>query len=111
MKEKIEIVELQKLIKKKIKQDIWEYDNKKINAILEEDWSTKKVKKEPSEGRNLITKVRNKDGEVVYGRDEIMETITELYENLYHHQETVGVENWFRNNTDESFLSFLVKEI
>ncbi len=111
MKEKIEIVELQKLIKKKIRQDIWEYDNDKINAILEEDWSTRKVKKELSEGRNLITNVRNKDGVVVYGRDEIMKTITEFYENLYHNQETVGMENWFRNNTDESFLSFLVKEI
>ncbi len=40
-----------------------------------------------------------------------METITEFYENLYHNQETVGMENWFRNNTDESVLSFLVKEI
>lgn len=56
--EKIKSIELQKLIKKEIKTDVQNYDNK-IIEIIEDDWITKRTTKELSKGQNLIPNLQN----------------------------------------------------
>ncbi len=45
-KDKIELTELQKLVEKKVREDLKEFENSKMKQIIDETLSIKKVKKE-----------------------------------------------------------------
>ncbi len=76
------MTELQKLVKKKVREDLKEFENSKIKQIIDETWSTKKEKKELRRGKNLITKIKDKERKEIYGREVIVETITGFCEDL-----------------------------
>lgn len=69
--EKIEDSELQKLVKKEIRRDIRKYEEEEIEEILMESGLTKKVWKEMSTKRKLITKMKNQKGEKETNRKKI----------------------------------------
>lgn len=87
-KEKLELLLLEREVRKQIRKDIRDYDTRKIMEILEESWSTKNIRREMSTGMQLVTKMKNKKGKNVYERAQIVQTATEFYENLYKTKET-----------------------
>ncbi len=79
-KTKIENIEIQKLVKRKIREDIKNYDNERIKEIIEDTGSIRKMM---SEGKNLIRKLRNEKVKMVYSREGVVEIATRFYETLY----------------------------
>ena len=77
---------IQKLIKRKVKEGCRKFEAKRVEEIIEETWSTRKMKRELAKGIKLMTWIKNKDGKLITGRDEIMNEITEFYRNLYSAQ-------------------------
>ncbi len=100
LQRKIENIEMQKMIKKRIREDVRKFNDEKIRQIIEESRSTKKVKKELSEGRNMIVKLKKEDGEIEYNREGIVELATKFYEKLY--QKGIGEEYTNYEQYDES---------
>jgi len=81
--EQLELVELKKLIKKKIQEDLKSYNEQVAREIIESTWSSKKTKKALSLGQNLLPRIKNKEGEEISDRDKIVEIATNFFENLY----------------------------
>ncbi len=79
-REKVEIRELQKLVRRKVREDIRRYDESKIVNIIEDIWSTRKVKKELSVGRTMINKIKDKNGKLVKDRKRILQNIRKGFE-------------------------------
>ncbi len=75
------------MIKCKIREDIRRYNEKIIADILEENVSTRKVKRELSLGKYITISVKDEDGNNNYSREGIIEIATEFYENLYRREE------------------------
>ncbi len=82
-RDKIEIRELQKLVRRKVREDIRRYDERKIVNIIEDSWSTRKVKKELNQGRTMINKMKDKNGKLVKDREGILQMVTEFHEDLH----------------------------
>ncbi len=82
-KEQIELIEIKKLIKKKIKNDLYNFDQEMAKSIVESTWSTRQVKKALAKGRCLLPKIKNKQGKLIYNRELIAKTVTEYYQDLY----------------------------
>lgn len=82
-RERIELIELNKTIKRKIREDMKEYEEKRIKEILEESGSTKRTRKELIEGYSLITKLGKRKS-----RKGIVEEATMFYKDLYKKEET-----------------------
>ncbi len=77
--DKIEFVELEKNVKKMIRQDLKDYNTKKIQDILEDNKSTKIVRKELSTGRNIMIKMLNDVGKEITDKKGILEIATKFY--------------------------------
>lgn len=82
-KVKIELTELNKLIKKEIRKDIKNYEDELTKEIIEESWSTKKVKKALSKGRNWMIGINTDEGKSIYNREKILEVTTKFFSKLY----------------------------
>ncbi len=82
--------EMQRLVKKRIREDVRKFNEEKIRQIIEESRSSKEVKKELSEGRNMILKLKKEDGIVEYNREGLVEKVTKFDEKLY--QKELGEE-------------------
>ncbi len=78
-REKIELIELRKTVKKMIREDIRKYDTERILDIMRESNSLKKVKKELFPNRGLISKMTNKKGKIIYNRRKIVKIATDFY--------------------------------
>ena len=78
IRERIKLTELNKLIKREIKEDIRKFEEKRVKEIIEENNSTRRTRRELSEGKNLILELGNK-----INRKEIVEVATEFYKELY----------------------------
>lgn len=83
---KIEITLIQKLIKKKVREDIKKSDER-IKEILENTESLQELKKKWNEGKHLIVKLRNEKEQTEYNREKITEVV-KYYEKLYQEKET-----------------------
>ncbi len=58
----IELTELNKLIKKRIREDVEKFDFEQIKSIVELSGSTKKVRAILSKGKYMLPKIKRKDG-------------------------------------------------
>lgn len=67
--EEIEYTEIKILVKKEIKKDLRNYRLQKINEIIENTGSTKKIQKELYQDRKLITHSKIKQGKMIQSRD------------------------------------------
>ena len=82
-REKIELVELYKLTKKEIRNDIKAYNHQKIKDIIEDNGSTKKMRRDLKEERRFMANLKDNKGKMRVNRDEIVEVVTKFYEDLY----------------------------
>ncbi len=53
---------MEKLIRKKVREDIKRYEDERVMNLIEECRSTKKVKKALNTGKNLIIKLKDVNG-------------------------------------------------
>ncbi len=81
--EKIELTLLKSQVKQAIRKDLKDYESTAIEEILEENGSSKKVKKFVFPEKSLITSIKSTKGEKISGRREIVKEATEFYRNLY----------------------------
>ena len=56
--------------------------------IIEESWSTKKVKKALSKGQPVISSLKNSNNSETNNRNEIINEITKFYSNLFSDKRT-----------------------
>ena len=82
-REKVEIVELNKLIRKKQKQDLRKYRTSTIQEIIKQGRGFKMAKRKLNRGRLQFTGVLEEDDTVTTDRKRIVERSREFYENLY----------------------------
>lgn len=85
--QKIDIAELNKLVKREIENDCRAYVEKLVNEIIEESWSTRRLKREMSKGTKLMTGIEDTNGKIVTGRGKIIQVITEFFTELYDDKE------------------------
>lgn len=102
-RQKIELTELQKLVKKEIKKDCREYETKIVKEIIEESSSTRRMKRELAKGTKLMTEIKNKEGKVITGREQMIKVITEFFRELY--DDAGEVEGNTPGGTDEKEVS------
>ena len=89
LSQKIELSKSQKLVKREINKDCRDYEERMVSEIIEENWSTRRLKRELSKGVKIMTGIKDKEGRLVTGREKIMETIAELYRKLYNSEEDI----------------------
>ncbi len=92
--DKIELIELEKNVEKMIRQDPKEYKTKKTQDILEDNKSTKIVKKELSTRRNIMIKMLNDVGREITNKKGILEIATKFYTELYGKVNEDLVQKW-----------------
>lgn len=76
LRDRIEIMELRRTIKRKIREDIKECDASRILEIMQNSRSIKKVKREIYPYRTLIPKMRDSKGKLIYGRIPQVQMVT-----------------------------------
>ena len=80
--QRIELSELSKLVKREIKKDSRNYEEEQVKEIIEESWSTRRLKREISKGTKIMMGVRDKKIKLVTGRDKIIQVITKFFREL-----------------------------
>ena len=88
--DQIELVELRKLIKKKIREDINRFENEVTTEIIESSWSTRKVKKALAKGNALMPGLKDSRGNLIRDREGIVNLATEFYSSLYSGGKELG---------------------
>ncbi len=112
-RERIELIELRKTVKKLVREDLQNAEERLIREIIEKTGSIKMMKKESSGYQNLIPKVKNDRGEKVYGREGIVKIATEFYGKLYDldNESDIKVEFKAKEKEEKCFPPFLVDEV
>ncbi|KAI5717819.1 hypothetical protein M8J77_011797 [Diaphorina citri] len=114
LQDKIELTEIRKLVRKKIKEDINKYEDETIKEILETSGSTKAIKKElTTTKKGWINNLINKQGKIETHREGIMNIATDFYEELYKSQdkEEMMLYSLCLNKEDEVNMKLLESEI
>lgn len=83
IKNKIEYVELCKTIRKRIKEDIRNYNVRFIERTLNEGQGLKKTKRKLTAFKKQMFALRLKDGEIIKDQKQIIMRIVEFYSDLY----------------------------
>ncbi len=91
--EKIEINLLNKLIRRKTRDNRNEKTNKIIQEILDKTKSTKKINRQLSIGTRLTTYLTDNKNQKIYDRSSINKHATEYYANLYTTEEENRLQN------------------
>ena len=81
--QKIELAEIRKLARREMRKDCKKYEEVLTKEIIEETWSTRKLRKELNKGTKLITELIDDKGKIITGRDKIIKETTRFYEKLY----------------------------
>lgn len=111
-RENVELVELRKLARKRVRSDLRKAEEGTVKEIIESSGSTKKMKKELNEFRGLIPKMRNERGIQVYGREEIIDVATNFYSKLYDLEDkTTSKGGQEQKGTEEEFPPILKEEV
>jgi hypothetical protein len=76
--------EVDKKMKREIRNDIRKHTLEMIQKILEKTKSTKRIKREMGEGKLWMMGAKDKNGEITRTRASIVEVATDFYEQLYH---------------------------
>ena len=79
----IERTELNKTIKKRIRQDKLRSKELVLKQVIDTNGSFKRAKKMLSEGTQTMTSLRDSNGVIRYGTEEILDRIKEFYSELY----------------------------
>jgi len=87
-REKIELCEINKTVKKAIRQDVKEYDENQVIQTLQETTSVRKANKKLQQNRKLMVSIHNEEGNEIHNRDKIVTTVTDYYTKLYKRVET-----------------------
>ena len=82
-KEKIEATELNKLIRKKQRNDLRKHKATTIQRVIEQGKSFKMAKRQLNRGRLQFTSVLEEDGTLTTDRERVVERSREFYEKLY----------------------------
>ncbi len=82
-KERVELMVLKHITKKKIRKDIREYDMDRMIDLIEENGAIKKARKVIYAGKLLVNQMLNKEGKEIINRKGIVKRATEFYEELY----------------------------
>ncbi len=99
---KIEENELGKLIKRKVREDINNYEEEIIRDILQQRGSNKEIRKTLRKGKSMITKVKDSRGNIIQDRKGILQTVASFNKKLCGEEETKK-RVWF----EPSEISFL----
>ncbi len=110
----VELIELNKLIKKKICQGIRDYEEQQIKDILEGKWSTRMTRKAIYRNKSLMTKIKDRRGTLIHNRKEIVKIVTQFYENQCpkknDHETQYYSEDWVTMADNNEELVAIVKE-
>lgn len=82
-KNRIEFVELCKTIRKRIRNEIRQYNIEMVEKALIENRSMRKVSTK-LKNKRLMRAIKDQNGELITGRDEISERCAQFYEDLYN---------------------------
>nr|XP_013189558.1 unnamed protein product [Amyelois transitella] len=75
--------DLCKLVRSKVEKDIREYKERKVRAIIERHRGPKVFRKQLEPGCQVIAKLKNKDGNLIVDRLQVLKVIEHYYSNLY----------------------------
>lgn len=89
-KEKIELSEIQKLIKREIRKDIRNFEKEKTKEIIESEGSIRMLRKEWSNGNSIINKLKDKEGVIRWGGNNVLRIATDFYSKLYESEQNLG---------------------
>ncbi|XP_017304277.1 uncharacterized protein LOC108253947, partial [Diaphorina citri] len=92
-RDKIEYAELSKLIRKLAEQDIQTYNNCFLQKVVEKNESLRKAKGELSIGKTKIISLKDKYGEILTDKEDIVHRIAEFYQDLYSDQDQITVKS------------------
>ena len=81
--EPIELTELNKIIKRKIREDVRNFEVELAEEIIENTWSTRKAKKALANSTKILPRIKSKAGKVTSNREEINEIASNFYRSLY----------------------------
>ena len=96
-RERIEYSELCKTIRKKMREDIREYNTMRVKEAIENGKGLKKSLNNKEGCRVMIPSLKEEDGTITTNRERILERCAEFYENLYKE----AVQNIIRSNAEE----------
>lgn len=108
-REKIQLAELRKLVKKYIRKDIKHYEEEIIINTINENISTKKMRKNLSPDTHWIPKLQSRN-KIECERTNILETATKYYSELYSSENAEFTESQPVNEIN-SIPPFLTEEI
>ena len=106
VKGQIKLTELNKNVRKKMREDLKQWEDRKIQEIIEKYGSTRRMRKELCEGHQLITRLGNRKS-----REGINEEATKFYRELYK-EENIGESRVrYGCNNEEYIPKFVEDEI
>ncbi len=80
----LELTELNRTIRRKVRQDIKNYDFEIVQETIEESWPTKKVKKFIKKGQYLLSSIKSVAQNIlIYNRQEIVKEASKFYLELH----------------------------
>ena len=65
------------------RKDIRDYDNRSIENVLKESFSTRKLKRKLSKQRHILPKIKSSSGVVTHDRESILLEVSKFYAKLY----------------------------
>ena len=84
---RIEYIELNKTVRKKIREDVRRYNENLVKNTIEENKSLKKAKQQLMIGKKQIIAVKRPDGTVTRNKEEIINIFENFYTELYYSEE------------------------
>lgn len=75
--------ELNKLVRKKVTDDVRKYNTNLIKVTIENNKSMKKAKRTVSVGNHIISSIKRQDGSITSNKVEIVEVFKDFFQELY----------------------------
>ncbi|XP_069989446.1 uncharacterized protein [Penaeus vannamei] len=91
-RDKIELAELTKTIKKKKREDVRKFNTQIINKAVISGTSMEAAKRRLGIGRYQMYAIKKPDGEVTHNKNEIIKVVEDFYRDLYNSNEHPQVE-------------------
>ncbi len=80
----LELTELNKTIRREVREDIKNYDLEIVQEIIKESWSTKKTNKSIKKSQYLLSSIKSvAQNTLIYNRQEIVKEASKFYSELY----------------------------
>ncbi len=92
--ERLELRELRKLVRRKIRQDIKYFEESTVEEIIKNSGSIKLARKQIQRGSHMFIKLKDNEGEIKYVREEISDIASAFYKNLCMDNRVTEKEFW-----------------